>query len=277
MSSMKINHIYSGNCIDVMKKIPIGSIDMIFADPPYNLSGKNLNLVGNKTGGDYYKVNEKWDVMTEKNYDIFTDSWIKYSYDLLKPSGSIYVCCTFHNINSVLNAMKKSKINIKHIITWYKTNSMPSITKRTFTHSSEFLIYGVKNSKWVFNYFELKKINPEKQKNGDEKQMRDVWSIPITQGAERLKKSDGRALHPTQKPEELVKRAIIASSNAGDLVFDPFMGSGTTAVVAERLKRKWIGVEKNAQYRKHAMIRIKKCKSIKTKPVMEKTIVRKKK
>ena len=80
---------------------------------------------------------------------------LKSSYDLLKPSGSIYVCCTFHNINSVLNAMKKSKINIKHIITWYKTNSMPSITKRTFTHSSEFLIYGVKNSKWVFNYFEL--------------------------------------------------------------------------------------------------------------------------
>ncbi|MDI1496078.1 MAG: DNA methylase [Cenarchaeum symbiont of Oopsacas minuta] len=269
MSTMKIRHIYSGDCINVMKKLPISSVDLIFSDPPYNLSGKNLSLIGNKTGGDYYKINEKWDKMTEKDYTVFTNSWIKHSYDLLKPSGSIYICCTLHNINNILNAVKKTKINVKHIITWYKTNAMPSITKRSFTHSSEFLVYGVKNSKWIFNYFELKKINPEKQKNGDMKQMRDVWTIPITQGVERLKRSDGRALHPTQKPEELIKRAIIASSNSGDLIFDPFMGSGTTAVVAERLKRKWIGVEKNAYYRRHAMERIKRYKLRKVKPLID--------
>ena len=259
--TLKTNHIYIGNCIDVMKKLHVNSINMIFADPPYNLSGKNFSLIGNKTGGDYHKVNEKWDVMTSDEYELFTDSWIRDSHKLLKPSGSIYICCTLHNINNILNSIKKSGFHVKHIITWYKTNAMPSITKRTFTHSSEFLVYAVKNTKWTFNYFELKKINPEKQKNGDLKQMKDVWTIPITQGAERLKKKDGKALHPTQKPQELVKRSIIASSNKGDLILDPFIGSGTTAVVADNLGRKWIGIEQSSYYRKHAMSRIKKNKT----------------
>ena len=258
-NQIKKNHIYSGDCIEIMRnKLELDSIDLVFADPPYNLSGKNLKLIGNKTGGDFHMVNENWDKMTELDYERFTDEWIKCCYDLLKHCGSMYVCCTLHNIGSILNSVKKSKMNVKNIITWQKTNAMPSLTRRIFTHSTEFLIYATKNSKWVFNYYDLKEINPERQKNGDLKQMRDVWSIPITQGKQRLKLDDGKALHPTQKPEELLKRVIIASSNTEDLILDPFMGSGTTAVVAERFNRNWLGIEKDPNYRKHAMSRIRK-------------------
>lgn len=259
INTVKKNHLYAGDCIDVMtKNLTPNSIDLVFADPPYNLSGKNLSLIGNKTGGDFYKVNEKWDTMSESDYQNFTDKWISCCYDLLKHHGSIYVCCTLHNVAVVLSSLKKSKMNTKNIITWHKTNAMPSLTRRLFTHSSEFMVYATKNSKWVFNYSALKKINPERQKNGDLKQMRDVWSIPITQGKERIKAENGRSLHPTQKPEELVKRAIIASTRKNHLVLDPFMGVGTTAVVAEQFGRNWIGIERDAYYRKHALLRIKK-------------------
>ncbi len=257
-NQIKMNHLYRGDCIRVMKnKMFPNSIDLVFADPPYNLSGKNLTLIGNKTGGNFYKVNADWDKMSDVDYDKFTDEWINCCYNLLRDRGSIYICCTLHNINSILSSLKKLKMNVKNIITWYKTNAMPNITKRTFTHSTEFIIYATKNSKWVFNYYDLKEINPERQKNGDLKQMRDVWSIPITQGRERLKLDNKKALHPTQKPEELVKRIIIASSNENDLVLDPFIGTGTTAVIAERYNRNWIGIEKDSNYRKHALSRIK--------------------
>lgn len=119
---------------------------------------------------------------------------------------------------------------------------MPNMTRRVFTHSSEFIVWAVKGKGWIFNYDELKKINPEKQKDGSLKQMRDVWSLPLVQGKERLRGNDGRALHPTQKPEEMLKRIIITSSNKGDLVLDPFLGSGTTVVVAKKLGRDWIGI-----------------------------------
>lgn len=255
----KVDHLYGGDCINVMtKKIKQNSIDLVFADPPYNVSGKKLSLVGSKTGGDFYKINENWDIMSNEKYDEFTCKWIELCTGLLKHHGSMYVCCTLHNIRSVLSALGHSQMKVTNIITWYKTNAMPSITKRTFTHSSEFLVYSTKNSKWIFNYEELKKINPERQKNGDLKQMRDVWFLPITQGKERLKSTGGRALHPAQKPEGLVTRAIVASTNKRDIVLDPFMGVGTTAVVAERLKRHWIGIEKNRDYRKYALVRIKK-------------------
>ena len=119
------------------------------------------------------------------------------------------------------------------------------MTRRVFTHSTEFVIWAVKGKKWTFNYEELRKINPEKQKDGSIKQMRDVWALPLVQGKERIRGKNGKALHPTQKPEEMLKRIIIASSNKGDVVLDPFLGSGTTAVVAKRLKRDWIGIEKD--------------------------------
>lgn len=133
---------------------------------------------------------------------------------------------------------------------------MPNMIKRVFTHSSEFIVWAVKGKGWVFNYEDLKKVNPEKQKDGSLKQMRDVWLFPLVQGKERLQSKEGRALHPTQKPEEMLKRIIIASSNIGDVVLYPFLGSGTTAVAAIKLGRNWIGIEKNKTYIAAAKSRI---------------------
>lgn len=254
---IKMRHIYKGDCIKVMDDFPTGFFGIVFADPPYNLSGKSLALINNRTGGSYYKMNERWDSMSEQKYQEFSNMWVSRACSLLNPRGSIYVCSTYHNIADVIYALRRSKMHVKNIITWRKTNAMPNITKRTFTHSTEFIVYATKNSKWVFNYNELKRINPERQKDGREKQMRDVWDIPVVQGKERLKSDNGRAFHPTQKPEEVVRRALVASSVAGEPVLDPFMGSGTTAVVAEALHIDWIGIERDSEYRSRALQRIR--------------------
>jgi len=246
---MKKNFIYNGDCIDILNnEIDKKSVDLIFADPPYNLSGNGLKWKGNKTGGDWYMVNEEWDKMTAPEYLQFTRKWIGACQEALKDHGSIYISCTYHNIAEVMIVLKQLDFKIHNVITWQKTNAMPNMTRRVFTHSTEFIVWAVKGKKWIFNYEELKKINPEKQKDGSLKQMRDVWSLPLVQGKERLMGKDGRALHPTQKPEEMLKRIIIASSNKDDLVLDPFLGSGTTVFVAKKLGRNWIGIEKNKEY-----------------------------
>lgn len=254
---MQINTIILDDCENALeKRIEENSIALIFADPPYNLSGNGLTLKGNKTGGDWYMVNEDWDKMSDEQYYSFTLSWVKKCKRVLKGNGSIYISCTFHNISEIISALKVNNLKINNVITWQKTNAMPSLTKRIFTHSTEFVIWAVKGKNWIFNYEELKVINPERQLDGSLKQMRDVWAIPISQGVERIKGENGRALHPTQKPEELLKRIIIASSNEGDVVLDPFLGSGTTAVVAKKLKRNYIGIEKNESYYKAAEKRL---------------------
>jgi len=246
---MKKNLIYNGDCIDILNnEIDEKSVDLIFADPPYNLSRNGLKWEGNKTGGDWYMVNEEWDKMTAPEYLQFTKKWIGGCHRVLKNHGSIYISCTYHNIAEIMIVLKQLNFKINNVITWQKTNAMPNMTKRVFTHSTEFVVWAVKGKKWIFNYEELKKINPEKQKDGTLKQMRDVWSLPLVQGKERLRGKDGRALHPTQKPEEMLKRIITASSNNGDLVLDPFLGSGTTAFVAKKLGRNWIGIEKSKTY-----------------------------
>ncbi len=153
-------------------------------------------------------------------------------------------------------ALKQVGYQINNIITWQKTNAMPNMTRRVFTHSTEFIVWGVKGKKWTFNYKELKEINPDKQLDGNLKQMRDVWSLPLVQGKERIRGKDNKAIHPTQKPEEMLKRIIIASSNKGDVVLDPFLGSGTTVCVAKKLGRRWIGIEKESDYIKVAEKRI---------------------
>ena len=200
---MKINEIYQGDCIEIIKKnIVPESIDLVFADPPYNLSGGNLKWEGNKTGGDWYMVNEEWDKMSDIEYFRFTSDWIKGCYKVLKKRGSIYICCTYHNIAEVMINLKYSGFKINNVITWHKTNAMPNMTKRVFTHSSEYIVWAVKEKNWTFNYEELKIINPEKQKDGSLKQMRDVWTMSLVQGKERIRGENGKALHPTQKPEE---------------------------------------------------------------------------
>ena len=259
MVDMKTEIIYNGDCIEVLsKKIEEKSIDLIFADPPYNLSGSGLKWEGNKTGGDWYMINENWDKMTAPEYMQFTRQWISSCHRVLKDHGSIYVACSYHNIGEVLIVLKQLDLKINNIITWRKTNAMPNMTKRVFTHSTEFVIWAVKGSGWTFNYEKVKEINPERQKNGSFKQMRDFWEMPLVQGKERLRGEDKRALHPTQKPEEMLKRIILASSNEGDVVLDPFLGSGTTAFVAEKYGRKWIGIERNEKYVKIARQRMKK-------------------
>lgn len=257
---MKINNIYLGNCIEIMEKeIEKSSIDLIYADPPYNLSGKALALINNKTGGPFYKMNEDWDTWKYEDYLIFTESWIGKSWRVLKPTGSLYISSTYHNVAEIIFIAKKIGFRLNNIITWFKTNAMPNITKRTFTHSTEHVCWFVKGNNWKFNYEKLKEINPHRTKEGKAKQLRDFIDfieLPLVQGRERLKRQDGRAIHPTQKPEELIKLIIIASSDENDLVLDPFLGTGTTGVVAAILKRRWIGIEINEEYFKVAYKRI---------------------
>lgn len=254
---MTKNIVYNGDCVEVLnREIDKESIDLIFADPPYNLSGNGLKWEGNKTGGDWYMVNEEWDKMTAPEYMKFTRKWIGACHRALKENGAIYISCTYHNLSEVMIVLKQLGFKINNVIVWQKTNAMPNMTRRVFTHSTEFVVWAVKGKKWVFNYEVLKKINPEKQKDGSPKQMRDVWSMPLVQGKERIRGADGRALHPTQKPEEMLRRIILASSNEGDIVLDPFLGSGTTAVVAKKLSRDWIGIEKSKKYVDMAQKRI---------------------
>ncbi len=255
---MKTNIIYKGDCIEILnKKIDSNSIDLIFADPPYNLSGNGLKWKGNKTGGDWFMVNEQWDKMSPQDYNKFTREWIGACHKVLKKTGSIYIASSYHNIGEILVVLKQFNFKINNIITWYKTNAMPNMTKRVFTHSTEFIVWAVKGKGWTFNYEKMKEINPEKQKNGNQKQMRDLWQMPLVQGKERLRGNDGKALHPTQKPEEMLKRIILASSNKGDIVLDPFLGSGTTTYIAKKYNRYWIGIERNKKYIEIAKGRMK--------------------
>jgi len=235
---IKHNYIYQGDCVEVLKKnIQNNSIDLIYADPPYNLSGKSLNLINNTTGGPFYKMNEDWDTWNYSDYVNFSKQWLLGCYEVLKETGSIYISCTYHNIGEIIFVAKSIGFKLNNIITWYKINSMPNITKRVFTHATEYVCWFVKGKNWKYNYEEFH---------------------PIVQGKERIKGTDGRASHPTQKPEKLLEIVIKASSDKGDLVLDPFMGSGTTAVVAKRLGRKWIGIEKEKKYINIAEARINK-------------------
>ncbi len=257
---MKLNTIHLGNCIEIIsQEMEANSIDLIFADPPYNLSGKSLDLVNNQTGGAFYKVNEDWDTWTPENYLLFTQQWITQAWHVLKPSGSLYISCTFHSIAEIITTAKNIGFKLNNILTWYKTNAMPSITKRTFTHATEYVCWFVKGKKWKFNYQAVKQFNPSLTKDNQLKQMRDFLNfieLPIVQGAERLHGKNGRALHPTQKPEKLLELILIASSNEGDIVLDPFFGTGTTGVVAQKLKRHWIGIESNTGYYDMAIKRL---------------------
>lgn len=257
---MKINHIYLGNCIQIMEKeIQKNSIDLVYADPPYNLSGKTLILKNNKTGGPFYKMNENWDIWKYEDYIVFTKNWLGKVWNILKPTGSLYISCTHHNIGEITFFAKKTGFKLNNIITWYKSNAMPNITKRTFTHSTEYVCWFVKGSNWKFNYHTIKDFNPHKTKDGKPKQLRDFIDfieLPIVQGKERIKSTGGKAAHPTQKPEKLIELILLASSDENDLVLDPFFGTGTTGVVASRLKRKWIGIEISKEYFKIAYDRI---------------------
>ncbi len=246
------------DCVAGMKKLASGSAALVFADPPYNLSGSSMVNKKSLTGGAFHKVNEAWDTMSESDYAIFSDSWISESHRVLNDSGAIYVCASHHNLGQVLMSLSKIGFLVKNILTWEKPNAMPNMTRRTFTHSTEFIVWAVKGKGWTFNYEALKVLNPETQLDGSPKMMRDVWRLPVVQGAERLRAENGRALHPTQKPEALVERCVAASTTVGDLVIDPFSGSGTTAVICARMERNFIGFELEEIYIKASKARVNK-------------------
>jgi len=245
------NKNYLGDCISVMSQLPEKSVNLILTDPPYNASNGGVDLPDNKTGGAYYKVNEEWDKFNDfKDYLKFTKSWIKEADRILTDGGSIMICCSFHNIGEVIMSLKELNYKLLNLITWKKPNAMPSITKRMLTYSTEFIVWFAKGKRWKFNYENMKKYNYGKQ-------LRDVWDFPSCQGPERIKGEDGRSAHPTQKPLKLFERLIEMASEKGDVILDPFIGSGTTALASEILERKWIGIDSNQDYIKLANERVK--------------------
>lgn len=248
---MKLNSIINGDCIEELKKIPNNSIDMIFADPPYNMQLKSELYRPNNTKVE--GVNDAWDKFASfEDYDNFCIQWLKECKRILKDTGSIWVIGSYHNIFRVGNIMLDLGFWILNDVTWYKSNPMPNFLGTRFTNATETLLWCSKtefSKKYTFNYKLMKKYNNDKQMNS-------VWLIPLCTGNERIKGEDGKKAHSTQKPEELLKRVILSSSKQNDIILDPFFGTGTTGAVAKKLKRNFIGIEKEKEYINIAQNRI---------------------
>ncbi len=235
------NKIINGNSLKELKKIPDETFDLIFADPPYNLQLKKELRRPDTSKVD--AVVDKWDQFESfKSYDEFTFDWLKECKRILKKNGSIWVIGSYHNIFRVGATIQDLGFWILNDVIWNKNNPMPNFRGTRFTNAHETLIWASKSegSKYTFNYQSLKCLN-------DDLQMRSTWSIPICNGKERLK-NNGKKVHSTQKPEALLHRIILASSNKNDFILDPFIGSGTTAVVSKKLGRKYFGIEKEKNY-----------------------------
>jgi modification methylase len=244
------DEILIGDCVELMGRLPEGSVDLIFADPPYNLQLPGGLTRPNQTLVD--GVDEDWDRFGDlATYDRFTLSWLAAARRLLKPDGALWVIGSYHNIFRVGAKLQDLGFWILNDVVWRKTNPMPNFRGRRFTNAHETLIWCARDrdARYTFNYEAMKALN-------EELQMRSDWLMPICGGSERLKNGDGRKAHPTQKPEALLHRVILASTRPGDLVLDPFFGTGTTGVVAKRLGRRWIGIERDADYARHATERL---------------------
>ena len=249
------NKIINGDCIKELKKIPNETFDLIFADPPYNLQLRNQLIRPDRSKVN--AVNDKWDQFENfKSYDEFTISWLKECKRVLKKSGSIWVIGSYHNIFRVGSKIQDLGFWILNDVIWNKNNPMPNFRGTRFTNAHETLIWASKdkNSKYTFNYQSLKCLN-------DDLQMRSTWNFPICSGNERLKEK-GKKVHSTQKPEALLHRILLASSNKNDTILDPFLGSGTTAVVAKKLGRNFFGIERERVYFEAATKRLKNTKII---------------
>ncbi|MFK4873278.1 site-specific DNA-methyltransferase [Novosphingobium sp. ZW T3_23] len=246
---LPLGQIIPGDCIEAMRSIPDASVDMVFADPPYNLQlGGDLSR---PDGSHVDAVTNDWDKFSSfASYDQFTRDWLTEARRVLKPDGSLWVIGSYHNIFRLGAIMQDMGFWILNDIIWRKANPMPNFKGTRFTNAHETLIWASmgEKSKYTFNYRAMKTLN-------DELQMRSDWVLPICNGAERLKKG-GRKVHPTQKPESLLYRVMLATTNAGDVVLDPFFGTGTTGAVAKRLGREWIGCEREGDYREAALERI---------------------
>src|SRR5882724_1820589 len=247
---IQAHRIVVGDCVAEMTKLPAGSVDLVFADPPYN-----LQLQGDLKRPDDSKVDavdDDWDKFSSFSaYDDFTRAWLMAARRAMKPSATLWVIGSYHNIFRVGSILQDLGFWILNDVVWRKTNPMPNFRGRRFTNAHETLIWAAKDaqSKYTFHYEALKIFN-------DDVQMRSDWTLALCTGVERLKNADGDKLHPTQKPEALLHRVLLSSSNAGDVVLDPFFGSGTTGAVAKRLSRRFIGIEREKTYADVARARI---------------------
>ncbi|MEO0622021.1 MAG: site-specific DNA-methyltransferase [Pseudomonadota bacterium] len=239
---MTSDRVIEGDCIDRMSTLPTGSVDLIFADPPYNLQLKGELHRPNNSRVD--GVDDDWDRFDSFGaYDAFTRAWLAEAHRLLRPNGAIWVIGTYHNIFRLGACLQDAGFWILNDVIWRKTNPMPNFRGKRFCNAHETLIWAARSesARPTFNYDALKALN-------EGLQMRSDWLLPICSGSERLKDDDGQKAHPTQKPEALLHRVLLASSKPGDTVLDPFLGSGTTAVVGKRLGRKVIGIERDPTY-----------------------------
>lgn len=247
--SLPVDRVIEGDCIEVMAALPAACVDAVFADPPYNLQLQGELLRPNNTRVD--GVAEDWDRFDGfQAYDRFTRAWLEAARRLLKPDGTLWVIGTYHNIHRVGTALQDLGFWILNDVLWRKSNPMPNFRGRRFTNAHETLIWCARDrdARYRFNYEAMKSLN-------EEVQMRSDWLIPICTGEERLK-DNGRKAHPTQKPEALLHRVVLASTNVGDLVLDPFFGTGTTGAVAKKLGRRFLGIEREPAYARLARERL---------------------
>ncbi|MFT0858524.1 site-specific DNA-methyltransferase [Ancylobacter sp. G4_0304] len=250
-SRLPLDTIRRGDCIAELAKLPAQSVDLVFADPPYN-----LQLQGELKRPDDSRVDavdDAWDKFENfEAYDAFTRAWLLSVRRVLKPTGTLWVIGSYHNIFRVGALLQDLNFWILNDIVWRKTNPMPNFRGRRFTNAHETLIWAAREPDsrgYTFNYEAMKAAN-------EDVQMRSDWLFPICSGHERLKDGDGHKVHPTQKPEALLARILLAASKPGDVVLDPFLGSGTTAAVAKKLRRHFIGIERDPAYADAAQARI---------------------
>jgi modification methylase len=246
-----LDTVFVGDCVAELERLPRHSVDVIFADPPYN-----LQLGGDLTRPDQSKVDavdDDWDQFESfEAYDAFTRAWLLACRRVLKPNGTIWVIGSYHNIFRVGTIMQDLGFWVLNDIVWRKANPMPNFKGKRFTNAHETMIWASKTRDakgFTFNYEAMKAFN-------DDIQMRSDWLLPICTGSERLKDAAGDKLHPTQKPEALLWRVLTSSTKQGDVVLDPFFGTGTTGAVARRLGRHFVGVERDSTYAAHARARI---------------------
>ena len=244
-----LDRILQGDCVEILNSLPDKSVDLIFADPPYNLQLTQDLWRPNLTKVD--AVDDSWDQFSSfEEYDTFTRNWLSACRRVLKDTGTLWVIGSYHNIYRVGNILQNLGFWILNDVVWVKTNPMPNFRGVRFTNAHETLLWAQKEkgARYTFNYQDMKSFN-------DDLQMRSDWVLPLCTGAERVK-LNGQKAHSTQKPEALLYRVILSSSNPGDVVLDPFFGTGTTGAVAKKLQRHWIGIERDENYVRVAQERI---------------------
>jgi modification methylase len=251
LEAKPVHHVIVGDCVAEMSKMPPACVDLVFADPPYNLQLKGELKRPDESRVD--AVDDDWDKFSSFGaYDDFTRAWLLACRRVMKPTATLWVIGSYHNIFRVGSIMQDLGFWLLNDIVWRKSNPMPNFRGRRFTNAHETMIWAARdeNAKgYTFNYESLKAANEDVQARSD-------WLIPLCTGEERLKGEDGKKVHPTQKPENLLARVLLSSSKPGDLVIDPFNGTGTTGAVAKKLGRSYIGFERDTGYAEAARARI---------------------